>query len=152
VTGTRLRLREMRPTDGSAGQLRLTPKADGDARMTRFGRGSCSSAVTIALREWPRASRDRPALIALPALGESIVVAGSTGVAVAVVDAGVPWRGEAALRGIALGTLSDPRLLSPDEREARLCALHAERWTARRLATTPGPFGDAAQLVGLRPW
>jgi hypothetical protein len=44
------------------------------------------------------------------------------------------------------------RVRSPDEREAALRAKNAEKWAARRHATTPGPFGDAVLLERWLQW
>ena len=59
---------------------------------------------------------------------------------------------EDAIVAIALGTQPVARVRSPDEREAALCARNTEQWAARRHATTPGPFGDAALLERWLQW
>jgi len=57
-----------------------------------------------------------------------------------------------AIVAIATGAQSVARVRSPDEREAALCANYAEKWAARRHATTPGPFGDIPALERWLEW
>jgi hypothetical protein len=59
---------------------------------------------------------------------------------------------EAAVVAIALGTQPVAHVRSPDEREAALCARSAEKWAARRHATTPAPFGDISLLERWLQW
>src|SRR5262245_2069456 len=59
---------------------------------------------------------------------------------------------EGAIIAIAVGAQPVARVRSPDEREAALCARYAEKWAARRLATTPGPFGDIPLLLSWLQW
>lgn len=59
---------------------------------------------------------------------------------------------EEAIRRVALGKQPARRVRSPDEREAELRARNADRWTRRREATTPSPFGDIDQLERLLLW
>jgi hypothetical protein len=56
------------------------------------------------------------------------------------------------IRAVATGGQASRRVRSPDEREDALRAQNAEKWTARRLVTTPGPFGDVAFLDWLLQW
>jgi hypothetical protein len=57
-----------------------------------------------------------------------------------------------AIVAIALGTQPVARVRSPDEREAALCTSNADKWAARRDATTPGPFGDVPLLERWLQW
>jgi hypothetical protein len=59
---------------------------------------------------------------------------------------------EDAFRAIALGTQPVERVRSPEQREAALRAEMADQWSARRSATTPGPFGDLVVLQDLLEW
>jgi hypothetical protein len=59
---------------------------------------------------------------------------------------------EGAIIAIAGGAQPIARVRSPDEREAALCAGYAEKWAARRHATTPGPFGDIPLLERWLQW
>ncbi len=59
---------------------------------------------------------------------------------------------EDAIRAVALGAQPIERVRSPDEREAELRAQNANKWAARRDATTPSPFGDVAHLERLLEW
>lgn len=56
------------------------------------------------------------------------------------------------VRAVALEGRRAARVRDPDQREAALRALHHERWAQRRAETTPGPFGDVAQLTRLVEW
>jgi hypothetical protein len=59
---------------------------------------------------------------------------------------------EDAIRAVALGAQPIERVTSPDEREAELRTQNANKWAARRDATTPSPFGDVAHLERLLEW
>jgi len=59
---------------------------------------------------------------------------------------------EDAVRAVALGMQPVERVRSPDEREAELRTRNANKWAARRDATTPSPFGDVAHLERLLEW
>jgi hypothetical protein len=58
----------------------------------------------------------------------------------------------AALRAVARDGRPPARVRSPEVREAALRAAHREEWARRRAETTPGPFGDPAQLATLAAW
>jgi hypothetical protein len=59
---------------------------------------------------------------------------------------------EDAIRAVAHGAQPIERVRSPDEREAELRTQNANKWAARRDATTPSPFGDVAHLERLLEW
>jgi hypothetical protein len=57
-----------------------------------------------------------------------------------------------AVRSVAKGKQPFPRVRSPEEREAELSERSRDQWNARRLATTPGPFGDVEAVEDLLQW
>lgn len=60
--------------------------------------------------------------------------------------------GEDAIRAVALGSHVPRRLRSRDEQVAELRVEKSAEWAERRATTTPGPFGDVAELTGLLDW
>lgn len=58
----------------------------------------------------------------------------------------------AAIRAVASGQLALGRVRSADEREADIQTRNSEKWAGRRASTSPGPFGDEAQLEELVKW
>lgn len=59
---------------------------------------------------------------------------------------------EEELRMIATGEFAFARVRSPAARETELCVRSAAKWDEIRTTTTPGPFGDPANLRSLVAW
>ena len=59
---------------------------------------------------------------------------------------------EEALRAVAAGTKAVARVRSPDAHEAEIHRRHANEWAMSRATTTPGPFGDVAQVESFLAW
>ncbi len=57
-----------------------------------------------------------------------------------------------AIRAVASGQLAVGRVRSPDEREADIRTRNSEKWASRRASSSPGPFGDEADLEDLVKW
>jgi len=62
------------------------------------------------------------------------------------------FHGPDEVRAVAQGARPTSHVRSPDEREAAFCAENGPGWAERRAITTPGPFGDPADLKHLLQW